>query len=104
MTHGANAKPRRRRQLESYMVRNRVGTACLCYFDGTITYTINDAGRNVGAKDGGTTLASYTHNALGQRVVKNIPGAGGEIVIFHDADRHLGCAYDLNRKCERKMP
>jgi len=81
VTHGANAKPRRRRQLESYMVRNRVGTACLRYFDGAITHTINDAGRNGEAKLGGVTLASYTHNALGRRVVKIIPDPGGEGIV-----------------------
>ena len=51
--------------------------------DGTLGFTIDNSGRNVEAKLNGTTLATYTHNALGQRVKKAIPA--GAVTLFHYA-------------------
>jgi RHS repeat-associated protein len=51
--------------------------------DGTLGFTINNAGRNVEAKLSGTPIATYAHNALGQRVKKAIPA--GATTLFHYA-------------------
>ncbi len=55
--------------------------------DGALTYTYSGRNRLVEVKQGASTLATYKHNAFGERVAKTL--AGTTTTFIYDEDGHL---------------
>ncbi|HTR58586.1 MAG TPA: RHS repeat-associated core domain-containing protein [Casimicrobiaceae bacterium] len=82
----------------SYNGSNRlqamIGTASAGYLNGatSLAWTYNNANRLVQIQSGGTTIASYTVSALGQRVAKTVSGV--TTVFVYDEQGHFAGEYD----------
>jgi RHS repeat-associated protein len=74
--------------------QSMVGVVNATYLNGAtaLAYTYNNANRMVAVQSGGSPLASYAINALGQRVSKTV---GGVTTLFvYDEQGHLSGEYD----------
>jgi RHS repeat-associated protein len=60
--------------------------------DGNFAYTYSGRNRLVEVKQGASSLASYKHNAFGERVQKTVGGAAH--LFYYDEDGHLLGEYD----------
>lgn len=61
---------------------------------GVITYSYDDSGRLDEVSNGGVTVATYVHNALGQRVTKSI--SGSDTVYVYDLSGQLIAEHDIS--------